>query len=581
LEALGRVDTICFDKTGTVTEGTIVLGSVSDGSTTEPSGALTGSRLQVLSGALRASPVKAGDQEHADPLETALFREAETLGVTVRTSCPAWKRGAEVPFDASRGYSAVYGQADSVSTLSVKGTPEELLARSTRHLVTADDGTTTAQPLTASGLKKLTQQVHDLALAGLRVLGVAERSTESEAAPPSSRDPLSGLTFLGLIAFRDPVRKSAKQAIHDLRRAGLRPLIVTGDHPSTAEAIAVELKLSVAPQVLTGAELALLDEDELSRRVSSFDVFARVTPSQKVRVVRALAKSGCVVAMVGDGANDAPAIRLASVGVAMGQNAAEAARNAADIVLVDGRIETLVRAIVEGRVLWDAVRDAVSILVGGNLGEIAFTLFGGLVSGRPPLSPRQLLLVNLFTDVAPATALALRAPKEQDMDKLAALGPDASMGWRLDRDIGARALITASGASGAWIASSLVGDRRGASTTALLALVGTQLGQTLTSGEQSRQVVLTSLFTALGLAAIVQTPGVSGAFGCRPLGPLGWTIAIGSSTAATMAGKYVPDLLEDFVRQRSSAADRAPETAGAGPEIFLGSAEPRETEGWL
>jgi cation-transporting ATPase I len=160
--------------------------------------------------------------------------------------------------------------------------------------------------------------------------------------------------------------------------------------------------------------------------------------------------------------------------------------------------------------------------------------------------------VNLFTDVAPATALAVRAPQEKQIEELAHQGPDAAMGWRLDRDIGARALVTASGAGAAWLISRFIGDRKGASTTALLALVGTQLGQTMTSGERSREVVATNIVSALGLAAIVQTPGLSGVFSCRPLGPLGWAIAIGSSTTATLAGRYVPDLLEDFVRSRSS-----------------------------
>ncbi len=196
--------------------------------------------------------------------------------------------------------------------------------------------------------------------------------------------------------------------------------------------------------------------------------------------------------------------------------------------------------------MWDSVRDAVSILIGGNLGEIGFTLFGGMLSGRPPLSPRQLLLVNLFTDVAPATALALRAPKASEMDDLAAMGPEAAMGWKLDRDIFARAVVTAAGAGVAWLGSSAIGDRKGASTTALLALVGTQLGQTMISGERSRQVVITNVVSALGLAAIVQTPGLSGAFGCRPLGPLGWAIAGASSAALTAASRYAPSLIEDL-----------------------------------
>jgi cation-transporting ATPase I len=381
---------------------------------------------------------------------------------------------------------------------------------------------------------------------GLRVLAVADRLLPGDHV--LSGESAQQLIFRGLLAFRDPVRPTAKKALFDLKRGGLRPLMITGDHPSTALAIAMELELSKNPQVLTGVELSAMDEDQLLQQIERIDVFARVSPSQKVRIVRALSKKGKTVAMVGDGANDAPAIRLASVGVAMGQNCAEAARNAADIVLADARVETLVEAIIEGRALWEAVRDAVSILVGGNLGEIGFTLLGGLVSGRPPLSPRQLLLVNLFTDVAPATALAIRKPAEDSLAALSERGPEASMGWRLDRDIGARALVTATGAGAAWVTSSLVGDRRGASTTALLALVGTQLGQTMSTGERSRQVVVTNVLSALGLAIIVQTPGLSGAFGCRPLGPLGWTIATGASTLATLAGRYVPDLLEDLAK---------------------------------
>lgn len=543
LEALGRVDTVCLDKTGTITEGSIVLGEVSDGHTAEPVSALSGPRRNVLSAGLRASPARPGVPGRADPIDSALFRAAEEHQLSVQSEEPGWRRTGEIPFEAGRSYVAVLGDTDEGPLLSVKGAPEVLLSRCTHHANGA--GVT---PLSVQDREVLKQNTRELALRGLRVIAVAERRLQSGY--ELSVDAIEGLTFTGLLAFRDPIRNTATQALADLRRAGLRPVMVTGDHPSTAQAIAVELRLSSHPQVMTGAELAEMDEDELANKILDIDVFARVSPSQKVRIVRSLTKAGKIVAMVGDGANDAPAIRLANVGVAMGQHCAEAARNAADIVLIDARVETLVQAIIEGRVLWDAVRDAVSILVGGNLGEIGFTLFGGLLSGRPPLSPRQLLLVNLFTDVAPATALALRAPQEKEIEHLASQGPEAAMGWRLDRDIGARALVTATGAGAAWIASSFIGDRRGASTTALLALVGTQLGQTMISGERNRQVIITSIVSALGLAAIVQTPGLSGAFSCRPLGPLGWSIAIGSSAATTLAGLYVPDLLEDFVRSR-------------------------------
>jgi magnesium-transporting ATPase (P-type) len=213
-------------------------------------------------------------------------------------------------------------------------------------------------------------------------------------------------------------------------------------------------------------------------------------------------------------------------------------------VLTDERIETLVHAIVEGRAMWASVRDAVSILVGGNLGEIGFTLGAGLVDGRPPLNARQLLLVNLLTDVAPAMAIALRPPSAATLESLAQEGPDVSLGHALDRDIAARAAVTALGAGTAWVLARVTGTRERASTVSLLALVGTQLGQTLSSGGMSMPVVTTSLISSGLLTAIVQTPGVSQFFGCRPIGPIGFTIAVGSSAAATLASASFPRIVE-------------------------------------
>ncbi|HEY4104563.1 MAG TPA: HAD-IC family P-type ATPase, partial [Polyangiaceae bacterium] len=289
--------------------------------------------------------------------------------------------------------------------------------------------------------------------------------------------------------------------------------------------------------------------DELDRKIAGVGVFARVTPAQKVRLVRALQRAGRVVAMVGDGANDAPAIRLSNVGIAIGEQSTSAARAAADIVLTDERIETLVLAVVEGRAMWASVRDAVSILIGGNLGEIGFTLGAGLLDGRPPLNARQLLLVNLLTDVAPAMAIALRPPGQEKMKSLANEGPEASLGKALNRDIAARAVVTTLGASSAWIVGRLTGTRTSANTIGLLALVGSQLGQTLVSGRFSRPVLVTSVTSAALLAGIVQTPGLSHMFGCRPLGPIGWATAIGASTAATYGAMRFPALINEIMRR--------------------------------
>lgn len=546
IEALGRVDTLCVDKTGTVTEGRIELSALSDGERLEPLHLADPDRQLVLAAALRASPQVPEDWSRADPTDAALWRGARRISVSALDGCPDWRRMNELPFEAGRGYHAVVGNHPGGARLSIKGAPELLLERCVRWRRGAQE-----RELDSQLRAQLGRRAKEIAESGLRVLAVAE--TEGEAAADPAL--LGDLTFVGFVALRDPVRPTAREALKAVRAAGVRTVMITGDHPSTADAIAVELGLAEKPVVMTGAELSSLSDNELDERLDRIVVFARVTPSQKVRIVRALQRVGRTVAMVGDGANDAPAIRLANVGVAIGQHSSEAARNAADVVLTDERIETLVDAITEGRALWVSVRDAVSILVGGNLGEIGFTLLGGLLAGRPPLSARQLLLVNVLTDVAPAMAIALRPPSPQTLAALAHEGPEASLGTPLTRDIGVRAVVTASGAGIAWLASRLVGDRKGASTTALLALVGTQLGQTLASGRLTPVVLGTNVLSIGALAGIIQTPGVSRLFGCRPLGPVGWSIALASSAAATAAGALIPSLIEDWLFRFRPAAD--------------------------
>jgi cation-transporting ATPase I len=268
--------------------------------------------------------------------------------------------------------------------------------------------------------------------------------------------------------------------------------------------------------------------------------------------------------MTGDGANDAGAIRLADAGIAVGERANPAARQAADIVVSDDRIETIVEAVLEGRAMWQSVRDAVAILVGGNLGELGFTLFGAAITGTAPVNARQLLLVNLLTDMAPALAIALREPRDLSAETLLHSGPDASLGNELTAQIAIRAGATAVGASTAWGVARLTGTPRRAQTVALAALVGTQLGQTVVAGGRSPLVLGSVALSAGALVAIVQTPGVSQFFGCRPLGPVGWTTAVSSSVAATGASVIVPATLRRIVARFEQVAgttvrlDRAP-----------------------
>ncbi|MBO0825898.1 MAG: cation transporting ATPase C-terminal domain-containing protein, partial [Actinobacteria bacterium] len=246
--------------------------------------------------------------------------------------------------------------------------------------------------------------------------------------------------------------------------------------------------------------------------------------------------------MTGDGANDAAAIRLADVGVALGRRGTPAARSAADLVVSNDQLETIIAAVVEGRAMWRSVREAIGILVGGNIGEIGYVLTGTLLTGSSPLLARQLLLVNLLTDLVPALAVALRIPPPETAGKLLAEGPDASLGSALTEEIIVRAITTDAAASAAWLAARLTGRAARARTVGLAAVVGTELGQTLLVGWRSPAVAAACLISTGVLIAVVQTPGVSQFFGCTPLGPGGWGIAAVSTLTATYGSLLLPKL---------------------------------------
>ncbi len=351
------------------------------------------------------------------------------------------------------------------------------------------------------------------------MLAVAEASGKSNAEISVDEVP-SDLELIGFVALADPIRPSAAAALRDVRAAGVNIAMITGDHASTAEAIAAELGMLNGGRVVVGAELEAMDDDALDEIIAEVSVFARVTPSQKVRIVESYQRTGRSVAMTGDGANDAAAIRLADAGIALGGgNGNAAARAVADVVVTDDRIETIIDAIVEGRAMWESVRSAVAILVGGNLGEIGFILAGTAVTGTSPVNARQLLLVNLLTDMAPALAIALREPPDKTPERLLHEGPDASLGDALIREIAVRAGTTAAGAAAAWTVASMTGTPTRARTVALAGLVGTQLAQTLVSGGRSPTVVGATAISVGALVVTIQTPGLSQFFGCRPLGP--------------------------------------------------------------
>ncbi|QUR65861.1 cation-translocating P-type ATPase [Mycobacterium spongiae] len=557
VEALGRVDTICFDKTGTLTENRLrVVRAVPSNSeapspvtdTTDPRSAA------VLRAAARASTQPHDGGGHAHATDEAILTAAHAL---TGDGDAQWTLLAEVPFESSRGYAAAIGTANASGPpiLMLKGAPETILPRCRFGDPDAD-------------VEHAESVVHDLAAQGLRVLAVAQRpwdngttdddETDADAVDVAAHD----LELLGYVGLADTARESARPLIEELLDADRHVVLITGDHPTTARAIARQLGLPADAHVVTGAELSGLDEDASAKLVADVQVFARVSPEQKVQIVAALQRAGRVTAMVGDGANDAAAIRMADVGIGVSGRGSSAARGAADIVLTDDDLGVLLDALVEGRSMWAGVRDAVTILVGGNVGEVLFTIIGTAFGpGRAPVGTRQLLLVNLLTDMFPALAIAVTSQyddPEEDGDltdeeveqarrarqRAVLIEPAPSLDTPLMRQIVNRGVVTAAGATAAWaIGRWTPGSERRTATMGLTALVTTQLGQTLLTRSHSPLVVATALGSAGALIGIVQTPVLSQFFGCTPLGPVAWTGVFTATAGATAVSALAPKWL--------------------------------------
>ena len=381
-----------------------------------------------------------------------------------------------------------------------------------------------------------------MAANGLRVLAVAERQLSPDQAAAAAADPdllgtlcTSGLTPIGLLGLADTVRPTARAVLKELAERDIGVRLITGDHPATAAVIAQELGIDVAvDQVITGSDWEALSADQRAAVVRSRVVFARMTPEHKIDVVQTLERAGLVTAMVGDGVNDAAAIRAASVGVGVAARGSDAARTAADVVLLDERIEALLDALDEGQQLWRRVQSAVSMLLGGNLGEVCFALITTILTGRSVLNARQMLLVNMLTDALPAAALAV-SPQAgtAEVDR-----GEAAM-WRA---IGIRGASTTIGATLGWSMARVTGTRRRAATVALIALVSTQLAQTLVDS-RAPLVVLTSVGSLGALMVVVSTPGLSHVFGCTPVDPLAWGQALLAATVASSLSAVTPELL--------------------------------------
>jgi Ca2+-transporting ATPase len=512
VEALARLDVVCFDKTGTLSENRLQVKTV------RPQGGYT--EQQVIEAALSTSYSRDKHRvEHAT--DDAIHRAASTFTGSDNPGDELPRRDAFLPFQSGRPFAA----ALTGNRLTIKGAPEVLSSALADCPGAFDDS------------------IAKMAAEGLRVLAVAERHlTAKEAAvavaSAASMEELcrSQLIPCGLLGLADTPRPTARDLLSELTDRGIGIRLITGDHPLTATVIANELGLQVdTDQVVTGSEWEALSADERSEAVLTHVVFARMSPQHKIDVVQTLEQSGLVTAMVGDGANDAAAIRAASVGVGVAARGSDPARTAADIVLLDGKIEALIQALDEGEQLWRRVQSAVSMLLGGNAGEVCFGLLTSLLTGRSQLNARQMLLVNMLTDALPAAALAVSTQEGSD-----ALDRDEAAMWRA---IAIRGAATTTGAMLAWSMGRVTGTQRRAATIALIGLVSTQLAQTLIDSH-GPLVLATAGGSFLTLAAIISIPGVSHLFGCTPVDPLGWGQAFLATGVATTLSITAPALLE-------------------------------------
>ncbi len=402
VETLGSVTVICADKTGTLTQNRMSVEAIHAAGERRtalhaPSTDRKVWKLLGLAMALSNDVVLRDGVASGDPTEVAPFEAARAAGYDKFELSAEWPRVAELPFQSERQAMSTLHEHDGRVTVFVKGSPERVLAQCSQNFST--DG---PEPIDRP---RLLAEAESLATDGHRVLAIAHRELPElpEAITPEQIE--RDLTLLGFVAMIDPPRPEVPQAIADCRSAGITPIMITGDHPGTANAIAHRLDLARdGEDVLTGQELSDLTDAELEQAAASVRVYARVSPEQKTRIVRALQTRGEVVAMTGDGVNDAPALKRADIGVAMGQRGTDVAREASDMVLLDDDFATIVRAVRTGRRVFDNIRKFIKDTMSSNSGEI-WTLFLAPFLGLPvPLLPIQILWINLVTDGLPGLA---------------------------------------------------------------------------------------------------------------------------------------------------------------------------------
>ncbi len=402
VETLGCSNVICSDKTGTLTQNKMtVVKTISDDE----------ELLLKLGCMCTDCDIKDEKEAIGEPTEVAIVNNALIKGINKKELYDKMKRISEIPFDSNRKLMTTVHRLENGYRSITKGAPDVMINKCDRIYKNGK-----IERLSEEEKRKIQDQNTQLANDALRVIAVGYREFEFMRKDVTNLE--ENLIFVGLIGMIDPPRQGVKEAVKTCKKAGIKTVMITGDHIATAKAIAKELGiLEMGDMAITGAELDNISDNELTRNIASYSVFARVTPEHKVRIVKAWQKTGAVVAMTGDGVNDSPALKNADIGIAMGKGGTDVAKNASDMVLMDDNFVTIVQAIRQGRNIFDNIKKAIHFLIATNIGEIT-TIFIGLLLGlQSPLLAIQLLWINLVTDSLPAIALGLEKEEKGIMER--------------------------------------------------------------------------------------------------------------------------------------------------------------------
>ena len=482
VETLGGATVICSDKTGTLTQNKMAVTEIRSINGIEIKDSNLENEILECCALCNNSKIEENQRQNNEmtakgtPTENALLLEAYKKGKNKEILEEKYKRVKEIPFDSTRKLmTTVHKLPEGGYKIITKGAPDILLKLCTRYLSGEK-----VMELDYNIKSKIESQNEHMTSKALRTLGVAYKKTENL---PKGISLESDLIFCGLIGIMDPLRPEAKKAVKECINAGIKPVMITGDHPSTAKAIALELGiLDNGAKSMTGSELDNTKQKDLEKIISEYSVFSRVSPEHKVRIVKAFQANGNVVAMTGDGVNDAPALKISNIGCAMGQSGTDVAKLASDIILMDDNFSTIIEAVKQGRGIFENIKKSIHFLLSTNIGEIVAVLLAFILKMPSPLLAIQLLWINLVTDSFPALALGMEPVNDKIM-----LRPSSK---------GKRSLFS----GGLWYNIVVEGSFIG-----VIAILAFTIGRVFFDKSLNPVVGRTMAFTVLGLSQIIHS----------------------------------------------------------------------------